>query len=224
MANWLVSATLSSPLAGDAPYLDALLEFEMAQRQGKADKILRGNECPPVGAVHIPCLRGSIGGVSGIPRCSAPILAPECDRHEHFAKRLAVENAELLHESQRLVVATGNSTFKSYRLPLRIRNVRDVRWFVGGAKRKNLLSLLDSVHAIGKKRSQGYGRVSEWEAVEVERDLSWFAETEHGTVLMRSLPWCDHLPKDLIGYRRDFGACQPPMWHPDRYMEIVIPS
>jgi len=197
----------------------------MAQRQGKANRILRGQECPPIGSIHIPCLRGEFGGIRGIPRCSAPIMAVESDsdRHEHYAKRLSVENADLLAENQRLVVAMGNSTFKSYRLPLRIRNVPEVRWFVGGSKRRNLLSLLDSVHSIGKKRSQGYGRIAEWEAVEVEHDYSWFAQTEHGTLLMRVLPWCDELPENLIGYKRDFGAYAPPMWHPARFCDIVTP-
>lgn len=223
MSNWKVIATLSSPLAGEPPYLDSLLEFEMAQRQGKANRILRSQECPPVGSIHIPCLRGAIGGVHGIPRCSAPIMSPENDRHEFYAKRLSTENANLLRENQQLVVATGNSTFKSYRLPLRIRNVSRICWFVGGSKRRSLLSLLDSVHSVGKKRSQGFGRVVKWEAVEVEHDWSWFAPTEHGPLLMRVLPWCDDLPKDLIGYKRDFGAYAPPMWHPSRFCEIVTP-
>lgn len=223
MANWKVSATLSSPLAGDAPYLDALLEFEMSLRLGIASKIRRSDPCPAAGEVHIPCLRGSLGGTQGIPRCSAPIYAQLSDRHEHLGKRLAVEHASLLRAEQRLVVATGNSTYKGYRLPLRIRNVSQVCWFVGGAKRRNLLSLLDSVQSLGKKRSCGYGRVAKWEAMEIEQDCSWFAETEHGTLLMRSLPWCDRLPRDLIGYKRDFGACVPPLWHPERYQEIVVP-
>lgn len=222
--NWRVEATLSSPLAGDPPYLDGLLEYEMSQRLGLAGKVLRSDPAPEVGAVHIPCLRGDFGGVRGIPRVSAPIMAATDDRHEHFAKRIAVEHAALLAPSNRLVVATGNSTYKSYRLPLRTRNVAKVVWFVTGAKRRNLLSLLDSVKSIGKKRSDGYGRIADWEAYPVEEDYAWFAPTPNGTLLMRALPNCDQLPKDLIGYKRALGACQPPMWHPDRCMEIVVPA
>lgn len=223
MSNWKVTAVLSSPLAGDAPYLDALLEFEMAQRHGKAYKITRDQPAPPVGDIHLPLLRGDVGGVNGIPRCSAPIIAPENVRHEHFAKRIGVENAALLREDQRLVVATGNSWTKSYRLPLKISNVDRIVWFVGGSKRRNLKSSLKTVTSVGKKRSQGYGRVAAWEFDEIEPDHSWFAPSEHGTLLMRALPWCEDLPKDLIGFKRWFGACCPPMWHPDRMMEVVVP-
>lgn len=216
-----LTAHLSTPLAGDAPFLDALLEFEMAQREGKADKIRRDMPCPPFGDVHIPMLIQRIGGVP-VPCASAPILAPCKDASEFFAKRLAVEHSDLLHESRRNVVAVGNATYKSYRLPLRIRDVRRVVWFAR-ATRRHVLKLLKSVHAIGKKRSIGYGRIGSWEAVRVDDDWSWYAPSERGPVLMRPLPWCDELPDDLQGYRRDFGAVQPPMWHPDRYMERVVP-
>jgi hypothetical protein len=223
MSNWKVTAIMSSPIAGDVPYLDGLLEFEMAQRQGKAYQVQRCEPCPPIGAIHIPCLRGDCGEVRGIPRCSAPIYTVAAERHEHFAKRIAVEHASLLSENQRLVVATGNSWTKSYRLPVHTRSIEKVVWFVGGSKRQSLRSLLKSVHSLGKKRSQGFGRVAEWDFEEVEHDWSWFAKVPEGTVLMRRLPFCEQLPKDLIGYKRTFGGVAAPLWHPDRQMEIVVP-
>jgi hypothetical protein len=222
MSNWKVTAVLSSPLAGDAPYIDALLEFEMAHRHGIARRINRNEPAPPIGSVHIPCLRGEFGEVNGIPRCSAPILAPTNVRHEHYAKRISVENAGLLREDQRLVVATGNSWTKSYRLPNKDSNVDRVCWFVGGSKRRNLKSLLDSVHSIGKDVSQGYGRIAEWQFEEVEHDWSWFAPSEQGTLLMRVLPWCDDIQK-LIGWKRWCGGVAAPYWHPDRIMEVAVP-
>lgn len=223
MSNWKVTAILSSPIAGDVPYIDGLLEFEMAQRQGKAYQVQRCDPCPPIGAIHIPCLRGDMGPVKGIPRCSAPIYTVLAERHEHFAKRIAVEHASLLSESQRLVVATGNSWTKSYRLPILARNIEKVVWFVGGSKRSLLRSLLKSVGSLGKKRSQGFGRVSDWQFEEIEHDWSWFAKVPEGTVLMRRLPYCDDLPSDLIGYKRTFGGVAAPLWHPDRQMELVVP-
>lgn len=222
MANWRVTAELSSPLAGDPPYLDGLLEHEMSQRHGKAMRLTRAMPAPPIGSVHIPCLRGEFAGVRGIPRCSAPIVGPDTTRHEHFAKRIAVEHAGLLRDDQRLVVATGNTWTKSYRLPIRVGIAKTVAWFVGGAKRRNLKSLLDSVTSIGFKRSQGYGRVSCWIIEEVEHDWSWFADTEHGRLLMRALPWHDEIER-CIGWKRWCGAYAPPYWHPDRFAEVAIP-
>jgi len=217
----LVIAHLSSPLAGDAPMLDGLLEFEMSQRLGAAYKVRRDQPAPPAGAIHIPMLRRGIGGWS-VPLCSSPIYTAESDRHEYIGKRLAVEHASDLREDARLVVAMGNATYKSYRLPLRVRNVSRVAWFCEG-HRSPILKLLKSVHAIGRKRSDGYGRVARWTGENVDGNHHWYGESEHGPVLMRPLPFGDWLPRSLLGAKRDFGAVVAPYWHPDRYAEIVVP-
>jgi hypothetical protein len=224
VSNWKVTALLSSPIAGDVPYLDSIIELQMAFCQNKARPILRCEPAPPVGGIHIPCLRGDIGGVKGIPRCSAPIAVELDSRHEHIAKRIGVEHAGLLSEAQRLSVATGNSWTKSYRLPLKVSNVDRVVWFVGGSKRRHLKSLLERVKSLGKKRSDGYGRVSCWGFDEVEHDYSWFAPAEGGgTLLMRVLPHSSDLPSDLVGFKRWFGGFAPPYWHPDRFLDVVVP-
>ena len=71
--------------------------------------------------------------------------------------------------------------------------------------------------------SDGYGVVREWTVERIDADLSWFAPSEVGPVLMRPLPVGPWLPDNLTGARRDFGACVPPYWHPERYGEIVVP-
>lgn len=223
MANWKVTAVLGSPIAGDVPYLDAILEFEMAQRQGKACVVRVSDPCPRLGSIHLPLCRGMFAGVDYIPRCSAPIYVNRDERHEHYHKRLSVENAALLAEEERTKVPVGNTWTKSYRLPLKVVNADRVVWYVGGSKRRPLKSLLRSVHALGKKRSQGYGRVVRWEFEEVEHDWSWFAPSPEGQVLMRVLPFAETLFENVIGYRRYFGGFAPPYWHPDRFLDVAIP-
>lgn len=218
----LVIAHLASPLAGDAPMLDGLLEFEMAQRQGLANKIRRDQPAPPIGAIHIPMLIQRLG-VWPVPCSSSPIYAAENDRHEFVAKRLAVEFSEELAPENRNVVAMGNSVFKSYRIPLRIRSIKQVAWFCQG-HRGPILKLLKSVKAIGKKRSVGYGRIREWTAEEVPGELHWYAPHESGQVLMRPLPIGPWLPRELLGFKVDFAGVIAPYWHPDRYDEIVTPA
>lgn len=157
-----------------------------------------------------------------VAHCSAPIL-PRCvESVEHIAKRVGVENAGLLAEDERRVVSTTNSWTKSYRLPLRVRPVPAVCWFAVG-DRRGLVKLLKGVHSIGKKMSDGYGRVSRWEAEPVGEDLSWHAPHERGSVLMRALPAGPHLPRDLVGFRPDFAAVRDPYWHPDVHCEAVTP-
>lgn len=214
-----ITAHLATPIAGDVPFLDAIIEWEMAQREGKAYKIQRHQPAPPYGEIHIPMLRRRIGGVL-VPCCSAPICSPEIETVEHFAKRLGVEHSGLVAADKRRIVATGNNVYKSYRLPLHLRVVDRVVWFAI-AHRRHILKLCKSVHSLGKKRSLGYGRVEKWEAESVDEDWSWFAPSDRGRVLMRPLPLCDET-RGMIGSREDFGAVQPPMWHPDRYMERVV--
>jgi len=216
-----VTAYMQSPIAGELPFLDAILEYEMAQREGKAVKIRRWERMPEYGEIRIPVLRRRIGDVL-VPCCSGPIAASSTEYVERFGKRLSVERASLLADKSRTVVSMSSGYLKAYHLPLRIRNVSKIVWFAV-AERKPVLSLLKSVHSLGHNRGIGYGRVVRWEAERIEDDFSWFAPSSAGFVLMRPLPLCADLPSGLIGWRRDFGAVQPPMWHPDRYMERVVP-
>jgi hypothetical protein len=228
--HFLVTCRLASPLAGSPPALDALLESALSLYHPKAEpgyKIDRAGLCPPPGTVPIPLLRRGVRGHDGrlwpVAACSDPILpVAEAECVEHVAKRIGVEDAGLLSPAARVVVSTSNSWTKSYRLPLRVRRVECIRWFASGNRRETL-KVLRRIHAVGKKIADGYGRVAAWEVEEVAEDRSWFARSEAGLVLMRTLPAGDYLPADLLGSRADFGAAVPPLWHPERYTEIITP-
>lgn len=217
-----VTCRLAAPLCGQPPQLDSLLEYALAPAQGFAAKLRRDLPVPEPGSIRIPILRGRIGGLL-VARSSSPVFGHARSSVEHVVKQLAVEHAGLLEPRQRLVVATGNSTFKSYRLPLHVRPVDRVVWFTFGDRKTLLRTLNRHIHALGKKRSVGYARIAGWEVERIDDDYSWFAESDSGTVLMRPLPVCDELPEGLDGARRDFASVQPPYWHPDRYCECVVP-
>lgn len=221
MSNLLVVAELSSPLAGDAPQLDALMECDFAARAGKAHCVHRGSDCPAVGSISMPLCLGEIGGHK-IYRSSSPILSDtRHERHEFFARRFGVEFSSLLHEKEQTQIAVGNSDYKSYRLPLQVRSVDRVAWFCvsDGAEMRRWCKRIKS---IGKKRSIGYGKVSRWIVTTIEHDYSWIAWSGTGMVLMRPMP-LNKQTKTYQGALQSFAACQPPYWHPQRYMEIVEP-
>lgn len=231
----LVTARLASPLAlgaDGAPQLDALLEWSLSpffadggKRRDPGFKVTRAGPAPPQGAIPIPLARRQVGPWL-VALCSEPIL-PRCrETVEYVNKRLATEAAGLLRPSERKVISTTNSWTKSYRLPLRVLAVPCVRWLCVGDRREVRKALRD-VRALGKKVADGYGRVAEWAAEEYPEDHSWFAPADGAAVLMRRLPlliggrpW---LPEGLAGWRRDYGACVPPYWHPDRNTEVVVP-
>lgn len=227
-----VVAHLSSQLAGDAPHLDSLLVSVAARLRAPkgADpgvKVDRKYAAPEPGTVPIPLLRETVTGCL-VARCTSPILDEVRDEsHAHVSKRIAVEYTGLLAPSERKVVVTTNTWMKSYRLPLRVRLVPRIAWLCVG-NRREILSLLKEVFALGKKVAHGYGRVSRWECERIgdvpHRWWPWWVESEAGPVLMRPLPeaW-DGLPRGLVGARPDYGACGDPYWHPDRYGGIVTP-
>ncbi len=217
-----VTAVLSSPLCGEAPMLDGVLEYEVAVLQGLANRLRKDIPLPEESGLELPVARKTFGGCA-IYRCSSPIVDTRHEGREFVTKRLAVEHAGDLHPSQRLSVAVGNSTFKSYRLPLKVTRPSEVVWFCHG-HRQPIHKLLKRVTAIGRKRSVGYGRVSQWLVEEIDEDYSLFAMEPQGRpVLMRPLPLCSELPGDLLGWRQDFAGIRPPYWHPDRFAECVVP-
>jgi hypothetical protein len=223
-------ANLSTPLAGDAPHLDSLLVSLASRRQGKVDveegyKINRLYPCPDSNLVRIPILRTRIGSYN-VARCTSPILGSVTnDRHEYIAKRIGVEYSGLVSNGERRVVTTTNSWTKSYRLPLRVRNVDRIAWLCVGTRRE-ILNVLDNVCAVGKKTAHGYGRVAKWECEswgdETHDRWPWWIDGETGPVLMRPIPFIEGLPA-FVGAKRDYGACSDPYWHPDKYGEIVVP-
>ncbi len=225
----LVTARLASPLAGDAPHLDSLLEWLVGVhlRGSPGAKLDRSSPPPPQAAIPIPVARRSVTDRSGaswrVSACSSPILADApADAPEHVAKRIGVERADLIRAESLVQLSTKDTWTKSYRLPLRCRAVPAVAWFALGW-RSDLRKELKRAAAIGNKTSYGYGRVASWEVAPAPGDYSWFAPSPAGPVLMRPLPDHPGLPGGLVGYRRDFGAAVPPYWHPGRYTEVVVP-
>lgn len=217
-----VTAHISTPVAG-APPLDSLLEYEVARRAGISGKIDRRSPVPDYGSVPVPIAMGRIGGML-VARCTSPILSPHDEYTEHFAKRLDVSRSIMVEEPKRRIVSTGSGALKAYRLPLRLRDASRIVWFAV-ARRKSVFRLVRSIKSIGHKRSQGFGKVSRWDVERCDEvgDVTWFAKSDSGQVLMRPLPLCSELPADMVGAARDFGAVQPPYWHPDRNIERVVP-
>lgn len=223
MPQLKITAHLATPLAsrtGDVPQLDALLQYEMAKVQGllgRCDRRLPLPEMP-----RIPLMAGRIGGLQ-VYHCSEPILPAHGESVERYTRILDTGHAELLDPAaKRSQHVTTAGPQKSYRLPLRVHPVDRVVWFAEG-KRKRVRDVVRRVTALGCKRSQGYGIVARWDVDRWDGHVTWFAPHQGASVLMRRLPVCDDLPDDLIGCRRDYGACQPPYWHPQRYREIVVP-
>jgi len=218
----LVSANLLTPLAGDPPILDSLLEYAVTFLMKTCKKITRDSPAPGFCSVPLPLSRLKLNGIE-IWRCSNPIMEKDIKiKHEFLSKQLSVENALLLSEKNRRNVPINRGEYKSIRKPIKIIHCKKIAWFCHG-KKDVLMRMLERIKAIGNYRKIGYGLIKNWDMKEIDRDYSWYAVKNKDMVLMRNLPLCDELPKNLIGYKKSYGAFAAPYWHPERIAEIVEP-
>lgn len=216
-------------VAGDVPMLDALLEWCMSRHVGRTLHLahdLEGERAAyQPGTIPSPIVRRRVPGFAWpVPCCSSPIYRVAADAHSHYVRAFRV-SPDLIRDDARKVFYTTNGEFKSYRLPLRVRLIDRIVWFClakDGRGVKEVRRLLRDVTHLGKKTSQGYGRVAEWIVEDIDQDLSWYAPSDAGSVLMRPMP-ASAVKVDVIGARRWFGGVVPPYWSREHFTEAVMP-
>ena len=220
----LIKAWLASPIAGDAPMLDAILErHAFVHDIDGCSKLSTGRQLNTHDALTydmldcVPLDRHTFPDGSTCYCTSSPIADTVCETTEHYVKRLDYTELKGRVRPQdlgKLRQVTGPYT-PSFE-PHRVRTARSIAWYVRGDA-DTLRAWLEDVHQIGGKTAAGYGIVSSW-SVTAADELWMLADG----VLMRPVPVCafEHAPK---GAREYYGAIKPPYWHPMRQMEIYKP-
>lgn len=156
--------------------------------------------------------------------CDQSFSTGVSDTHGHYTSMFPLSKTEYLSESERTKIMQSGGRFKSFRLPLRMRMIERVVWFASLKEQlSDLRKLLKKVHHLGKKASQGHGVIAGWDVEPIDHDLSWYAPSNSGPVLMRTLPRDMDHPKGLIGYQASFGGCVGPYWQRDFWREIIEP-
>ncbi len=237
-----VTAWLCSPLAGEPPMLDGLLEFYMLRHMPRIKETSGGHRhmhrsFGGYNCVPIPIARDMVGGWL-IPRCSSPIIpTPDSEYTQKFARPMVVDSS-LIAERKKLNTSSGPN--KSCLLPLRCRLVDRIVWFAvaehdssrgrndvrkrgSGSPAARLRHRLKKIGCVGSKVAHGYGEVERWEVDPIDDDWSWFAPSEDGAVLMRPLPIGDWLPDNLCGSRLDFDRPCGPYHDKSHACEVVKP-
>jgi len=224
IGNWKATAWLSSPLAGEPPYFDAILEGEMAFRLGAKHqkKLTRDTSLSEITRVPIPLAKRTIAD-RDVYACSDPIIpTPSAEWADRTAKRLDTDLiALLLSPSERKSIGTTSGPYKQRYAPVRVRLIDRVCWFFRGDKHE-VRRILKTVYSIGQYRKIGYGIVRSWEYEEMGYDCSIFANDGTDRVLMKTIPHSSET-NDIRGYRLGYGGVCPPYWHPENYMEIAVP-
>lgn len=222
--NWKLFCHLSSPLAGEPPALDAILEFELARRLGIKTFLSLDKRVPlsEIKRVPIPICQKTIGGHE-LYCTSDPILPKPIDEwNEYLNKRLDSDMISVLLNPihmKSLLVASG--PYKMRHTPVRVRLIEKIAWFFRG-DRAEVNKLLKGIASVGRYRGVGYALVKKWEYEEQEEDNSIFAIQNGQRILMKTIP-ANHGIEKLKGYRFSHGGAFPPYWHPGTHMEVCVP-
>lgn len=224
LKNWLVTCHLLSPLCGDAPMVDSLMEYELAMRLGykNSRKLTRNTPLSEIQKPPIPVAKRTLCGFD-IYCSSAPILGTVfAEYSENMAKRFDTDTCALLlnKKSSGKKLLTSSGPYKARFVPKRVRVIDTIKWFARG-DRKEMNKLLRKVIALGTGRAYGYGQVDRWEYEEQEADNSIFAMHQGKKVVMKTLPI--QAAKGATGYKHSYGGAFPPYWHPETFMEVAIP-
>jgi hypothetical protein len=222
--NWKISAFLLSPLAGDPPFFDAILEYELALRLGMkhARKMTRDIPLSKIERPPIPLAKRTLGSID-IYCSSDPIMSPTLSEWtDHSAKRFDSDIIALMLDAKyQKSLLTSSGPYKSRFAPIRIRLIERVTWFARGDK-KEINKLTKKIIALGKHRNIGYGVIDRWEYERIDEDYSIFAPLNGQKILMKTLPMSNMLD-GVKGFMHSFGGGFPPYWHPETFMEIAKP-
>lgn len=116
--------------------------------------------------------------------CSSPVYQYVNESQSRYRKRWSPgEEGRINWGKRKAKFSTSEGAEKAYDLPLSIRLTSRIDWY-GVGDLEDLQRILNKVKGLGKKRSQGYGQVYQWEVKETEQDWSISRE---GT-LMKPLP------------------------------------
>lgn len=153
-------------------------------------------------------------------RCSWAQWGPHADGQDYWNKRFDVGFADLVDfRGRRGRVIVEQSSYRAYHMPISYRAALWVEWYCVG-DRQAIGELLCCTTHLGKKTSQGWGRVSRWEIKPIPEDWSVWREGR----LMRGIP-----PEDLSGsFAADLRIAnygiRPSYWDRRNQTTLVMPA
>lgn len=150
-------------------------------------------------------------------RCSWAQWGPHADGQDHWAKRIDQTLVDLIDfRGRRGKIDTSAAAYKAYHMPVFYRAAAWVEWYCVGDS-DQLTPLIGMITHLGKKTSQGWGRVMIWEIEPIAEDWSIWREGK----LMRAIPKRD-APDDYHG-RMGYYGIRPSYWDRRNQMELVMP-
>lgn len=192
--------------------IDGILHSAMMYQTFGAEEFTVAGESPLFGGNHgsIPLDRGSIAGTWFYKASFAQWESPYIDDRSFWVKRFDHDHSDLVNfGKKRPSIITAEGAYKGYNVPVFLRHTLAVRWYaVGNIDR--VRQLCACVTHIGKKSTQGWGRVNRWEVEPWAQDWSVYRNGE----AMRSVPSAEGV---LYGVR-------PPYWMAKNQTSCRLPA
>lgn len=151
-------------------------------------------------------------------QCSWAQWSHDIEGRDHWNKRfdsgLAVTLVDFAGRRGKVIIEQGR--YKSYHMPLFYRAALWVEWYALGDAAE-IGHLLSTVTHLGKKRSQGWGRVYRWEISGIKEDYSVWRDGH----LMRGIPPEDAADKGPVNLAH-YGI-RPSYWKASNQMMLAVP-
>ena len=201
--------------------LDAVLLYQAARDKfGAQDYTVPGGGRSPDNDVRVPLQIAHPGEPHWYYACSWAQPQPWwiAEGRDYWNKRFDTSLASLVDmHGKRFKVATSAGAYKLYHMPVFYKAALRIEWYCVG-DRDDVAMLLSAVTHLGKKRSQGWGRVSRWEVIPWEEDWAIWREGR----LTRGVPWQDVAerggPTNLMLY-----GVRPSYYRRENQMPLAMP-
>lgn len=188
--------------------LDGILLYQAMRRvNGPRDADWPGMIAPSAArAVTLPLACANTGQPTWFYLCSfAQWPAHAQEGKAYWTKHIDMRRIDMVDMQRASKIQIAKGRYRSYHMPIFYLATQYVEWYCVG-RQGEIAELLRDVWAIGKKQSQGWGRVARWEIAPWPDDWS----VRHNEQLMRAVPITgtfDMSRAQLAGYR-------PPYWLP----------
>jgi hypothetical protein len=191
-----------------SPSIDGILEYLYFAKQG----YYNSNPNPlELQQADIP-LEKRYFGDDYYYACSSPHYYYLSEDQAGFRKRFDPEGIGCINwGKKRASWNSGQSEFKAFNLPLFLRNIYCLNYYVVGNK-EQLEVLLADLIAVGKRHNAGWGSLTESNAVRVERVNKDYSLLGNNNELMRPIPmkYKELLPKELKSHKTMAFGWKPP--------------
>lgn len=210
-----ITAHVRTPVICDGllPLDGILLSIKMRESYGFIQTTLSGEMHPlrDRRTVSMPLLIRYHGTPSWYYACSNAQWDDPCIvGHDHWSKRLDQAPAYMIDfQGKRGNVKITGGFYRGYRQSLDYYASRTIRWYVVGDK-DLIENLLRFATHIGKKTSQGWGRIARWTVETWRDDMSCW----DGVHPMRPIPVDVIAEADRSKWMLRYTAFRPPGWNP----------